>query len=106
MELKDRVALVAGGTGLLGTAIARALAGAGADIVITYLERKDAALLALLAVDGATPRGKAASLLWPDVDDDAARTIFAALKLIFEVWGMALAPSRSLSNLTEGHGNR
>src|SRR5882672_12518215 len=37
------------------------------------LERKDAALLALLAVDGATPRGKAASLLWPDVDDDAAR---------------------------------
>src|SRR6202162_3817714 len=43
MDLKDRVALVAGGTGLLGTAIARALAGAGADIAITYLERKDAA---------------------------------------------------------------
>ena len=37
------------------------------------LERKDAALLALLAVDGATTRGKAAALLWPDVDDDAAR---------------------------------
>jgi len=43
MDLKGRVALVAGGTGLLGTAIARALAGAGADIAITYLERKDAA---------------------------------------------------------------
>jgi 3-oxoacyl-[acyl-carrier protein] reductase len=43
MDLKDRVALVAGGTGLLGTAIVRALAGAGADIVITYLERGDAA---------------------------------------------------------------
>jgi len=43
MDLKDRVALIAGGTGLLGTAIARALAGAGADIAITYLERKDAA---------------------------------------------------------------
>jgi 3-oxoacyl-[acyl-carrier protein] reductase len=43
MDLKDRVALVAGGSGLLGTAIVRALAGAGADIVITYLERKDAA---------------------------------------------------------------
>jgi len=27
MDLKDRVALIAGGTGLLGTAIARALAG-------------------------------------------------------------------------------
>jgi DNA-binding SARP family transcriptional activator len=37
------------------------------------LERKDAALLAILAVDGATPRSKAAGLLWPDVDDDAAR---------------------------------
>jgi len=37
------------------------------------LERKDAALLAILAVDGATQRAKAASLLWPDVDDDAAR---------------------------------
>ena len=29
------------------------------------LERKDAALLALLAVDGATTRGRAAALLWP-----------------------------------------
>ncbi len=37
------------------------------------LERKDAALLALLAIDGVTARGKAAALLWPDVDDDAAR---------------------------------
>jgi 3-oxoacyl-[acyl-carrier protein] reductase len=43
MDLKGRVALIAGGTGLLGTAIARALAGAGANIAITYLERKDAA---------------------------------------------------------------
>jgi arginase family enzyme len=38
--------------------------------------------------------------------DNGDITIFAALKLIFEVWGMAFAPSRSLSNLTEGHGNR
>ena len=37
------------------------------------LERKDAALLALLAIDGVTGRSKAAALLWPDVDDDAAR---------------------------------
>jgi DNA-binding SARP family transcriptional activator len=44
-----------------------------ADTSAHPLERKDAALLALLAVDGATPRSKAASLLWPDVDDDAAR---------------------------------
>ncbi len=51
MDLKDRVALVAGGTGLLGTAIARALAGAGADIVISYLERKDAARETCAAVE-------------------------------------------------------
>ena len=52
MDLKDRVALVAGGTGLLGTAIARALAGAGADIAITYLERKDAARESCAVVEG------------------------------------------------------
>src|SRR5215467_2289180 len=51
MDLKDRVALVAGGTGLLGTAIARALAGAGADIAITYLERADAARETVGAVE-------------------------------------------------------
>ena len=51
MDLKERVALVAGGTGLLGTAIARALAGAGADIVISYLERKDAARETCAAVE-------------------------------------------------------
>ncbi len=37
------------------------------------LERKDAALLALLALGGATPRARVAALLWPNVDDDHAR---------------------------------
>jgi DNA-binding SARP family transcriptional activator len=37
------------------------------------LERKDAALLALLAIDGPAPRARIAALLWPDVDDDKAR---------------------------------
>lgn len=37
------------------------------------LERKDAALLALLAIDGPVPRSRAAALLWPEVDGDAAR---------------------------------
>jgi len=52
MDLKGRVALVAGGTGLLGTAIARALAGAGADVAITYLERKDAARETCAVIEG------------------------------------------------------
>jgi 3-oxoacyl-[acyl-carrier protein] reductase len=51
MDLKDRVALVAGGTGLLGTAIARALASAGAHIAITYLERHEAARETCAAVE-------------------------------------------------------
>jgi DNA-binding SARP family transcriptional activator/tetratricopeptide (TPR) repeat protein len=37
------------------------------------LERKDAALLALLAIDGATPRARAAAQLWPDASPTVAR---------------------------------
>lgn len=33
------------------------------------LERRSAALLALLALNGATPRAKAAALVWPEADD-------------------------------------
>ena len=69
MELKDRVALVAGGTGLLGTAIVRALAGAGADIVISYLERKDAARETCAAVEALGRRAWSVAL---DQTDAAA----------------------------------
>ncbi len=51
MDLKDRVALVAGGTGVLGTAIAQALARAGAHVAITYLERDEAARQTCTAVE-------------------------------------------------------
>ena len=51
MDLEDRVALVAGGTGMLGIAIARGLAKAGAHVAITYLERKDAARETCAAVE-------------------------------------------------------
>src|SRR5882672_4343081 len=37
------------------------------------LERKDAALLALLVLDGPTARAQAAAMVWPDVDDNRAR---------------------------------
>jgi DNA-binding SARP family transcriptional activator len=43
---------------------------AGATV---QLERKEAGLLAWLAVEGPTPRNKIASLLWPDKGDGAAR---------------------------------
>jgi DNA-binding SARP family transcriptional activator len=44
-----------------------------ADGTLIALERKDAALLALLAVDGPTPRARAAALLWPDSEPQKAR---------------------------------
>lgn len=40
---------------------------------LVALERKDAALLALLAVDGPLPRARAAALLWPDAEPQKAR---------------------------------
>jgi DNA-binding SARP family transcriptional activator len=42
------------------------------DGCVLPLERKDAALLAMLALDGPTPRRSAAALLWPDVDERRA----------------------------------
>src|SRR4029450_9548009 len=69
MELKDRVALVAGGTGVLGIAIARALAWAGADVGITYLERRDAARETCAAVEA---RGRRAFSVALDQTDAGA----------------------------------
>ncbi len=43
------------------------------DGTVLSLERKDAALLALLAFDGPTSRSRAAALLWPDAEVDKAR---------------------------------
>ena len=37
------------------------------------LERKHAALLAYLRLEGATPRGRLAGLLWPEVGSERAR---------------------------------
>ncbi len=54
---------------LIGTAALTAL-GASAPHL---LERKDAALLAMLALDGPTARPRLAALLWPEVSAQAAR---------------------------------
>src|SRR6516225_6194121 len=82
MDLKDRVALVAGGTGLLGTAIARALAGAGADIAITYLERTDAARETTAAVEALGRRAWSVAL-----DQTKAEAIPAAVETVAKHYG-------------------
>ena len=43
------------------------------DTTLLALQPVDAALLAWLALKGATPRARLAELLWPDSDDTAAR---------------------------------
>src|ERR1700675_2113844 len=68
MDLKDRVALVAGGTGVLGTAIVLALARAGAHIAITYLERHDAARETCAAVEALGRRAWSITLDQTDVE--------------------------------------
>ena len=68
MDLKDRVVLVAGGSGLLGTAIARALAAAGADIAFTYLERQDAARETVAAVEALGSKAWSVTLDQTDAD--------------------------------------
>ena len=82
MDLKDRVALVAGGSGLLGTAIVRALAGAGADVVITYLERKDAARESCAAAEALGRRAWSVAL-----DQTDAAAIGPAVKAAAERFG-------------------
>jgi DNA-binding SARP family transcriptional activator/tetratricopeptide (TPR) repeat protein len=44
------------------------------DGAVHALEAKDAALLALLALDGPTHRAKAAAMLWPEASDAQARS--------------------------------
>jgi NAD(P)-dependent dehydrogenase (short-subunit alcohol dehydrogenase family) len=68
VDLRDRVALVAGGTGVLGTAIARALARAGADVAFTYLERQDAARESGAAVEALGRRAWSIALDQTDAD--------------------------------------
>ena len=62
MDLAGRTALVTGGSGNIGGAIARALAIAGADVAISYLGHKDGAAATMDAVRAAGRRSLAVQL--------------------------------------------
>ncbi|WP_406697933.1 SDR family NAD(P)-dependent oxidoreductase [Singulisphaera sp. Ch08] len=80
-DLSGKVALITGGTGHLGSAMARALAEAGASVVITSREaaRAEAAAAALPRRGEATHLGLALDHMKPDELDDAfARVVHRA----------------------------
>lgn len=66
---------------LLGGATLR-----GRDGETTTLERKAAALLAFLTLEGATPRGRLAGLLWPERDEGGARNNLRQLLYKLRAW--------------------
>lgn len=72
-SLEGRVALVTGGGGGIGSAIARRLAAAGANVVITYRASEEKARAALASLDGDDHMIAAAS-----VTDSGALAVLAA----------------------------
>ena len=62
MHLVGKVALVTGGSGDIGRAIAIALAGAGADIVVSYVSSAERASSTVAAVQAVGRRGLAVHL--------------------------------------------
>ena len=62
MELEGKVALVTGGSGDIGGAIARCLGGAGANVVVTYVGAADAAAATVRDIVDAGGRASALQL--------------------------------------------
>lgn len=76
MDLSGRVALVTGGSGDLGNAIARALASAGADVAVTYVGNEPGATATCEAVE---KQGRRTCRIQLDqTDPESARAAVAA----------------------------
>ena len=69
MELRGRVALVTGGSGDIGRAIAVALAEAGADVAVTWVGHEAGAIETIRQV---TARGRRSAMVQLDQSDPAA----------------------------------
>src|ERR1035438_6181717 len=104
-DLKDRVALVTGGSRGIGAAVAIALAGAGADVAVNYRERADAANAVCNEITGA---GRKAVAVRANVSVAAdVRRMIAEVEahlggIDILVNNAAIAHPRKLEKITEG----
>ncbi|MCP4225956.1 MAG: SDR family NAD(P)-dependent oxidoreductase, partial [Actinomycetia bacterium] len=69
MELEGLTAMVTGGSGDIGRAIAEALAGAGCDVAVTYVGDRERAQVTAAAVEAS---GRRSSLIQLDQRDEAS----------------------------------
>ncbi|MCS7100070.1 MAG: AAA family ATPase, partial [Burkholderiaceae bacterium] len=73
------------------------------DSVAVDLEPKDAVLLAYLALEGPTPRGRLAALLWPEADEERARgNLRQRLLRLKRATGVELVVGNPLAQLAAG----
>jgi len=78
MDLNDRVAVVTGASGEIGARIAYRLAAAGADVVVTYVDNHEGALVTCRSVESLGRRTAAIRLDQTDPSSVAAAIEAAA----------------------------
>lgn len=91
-RLADRTALVTGASRGIGSAVAIAVAGEGADIAINYYSNEAAAARTAEAARAAAPGGQSVTTVQADVSDEAA------VDAMFEAATDALGPIDVLVN--------
>jgi 3-oxoacyl-[acyl-carrier protein] reductase len=108
-DLSNHVALVTGGSRGIGAAVVRALAGAGAAVVINYRERADAAQSLAAAVE--KEGGRAVAVGADVANGDAVTSLFDRAAQAFGpvdilVNNAGIAIPRSIDDLTEADFDR
>jgi 3-oxoacyl-[acyl-carrier protein] reductase len=100
--LRDKVALVAGGSRGIGAAVARRLAALGAQVAVTYKTRRDAAesVVSDIVTAGGTAFALEADVSEPEVVDTLVGEVVARLgRVDILVNSVGVAPYRSLGTM-------